>query len=155
MHDAFRVSYGPVAPFSLVACGVISILVALQPRSIEVLTPVANNSYCAAIESKPRKTQVLQLLDHLDAAYNLARWLTHNEHDAEDIVQDAYLRAIPALRRLSRGRRQGLGVEDCTQSVLRLDEAKGYPSSRLSDRQRASDLYAEWRASQPVARGQS
>jgi RNA polymerase sigma-70 factor (ECF subfamily) len=35
-----------------------------------------------------------QLLNHLDAAYNLARWLKQNEHDAEDVVQDAYLRAI-------------------------------------------------------------
>ncbi len=34
------------------------------------------------------------VLPHLDAAYNLARWLTRNEHDAEDVVQDAYLRAF-------------------------------------------------------------
>jgi len=33
-------------------------------------------------------------LPHLGAAYNLARWLVHNEHDAEDIVQEAYLRAL-------------------------------------------------------------
>ena len=34
------------------------------------------------------------VLPHLDSAYNLARWLTGNEHDAEDVVQDAYLRAV-------------------------------------------------------------
>ena len=33
-------------------------------------------------------------LPHLDAAYNLARWLTHNEHDAQDVVQDALVRAM-------------------------------------------------------------
>lgn len=33
-------------------------------------------------------------LPHLSSAYNLARWLTRNEQDAEDIVQEAYLRAF-------------------------------------------------------------
>jgi RNA polymerase sigma factor (sigma-70 family) len=33
-------------------------------------------------------------LPHLTAAYNLARWLVHNQHDAEDLVQEAYLRAF-------------------------------------------------------------
>jgi RNA polymerase sigma-70 factor, ECF subfamily len=33
------------------------------------------------------------VLPHLDAAYTLARYLTRHEHDAQDVVQDAYLRA--------------------------------------------------------------
>src|ERR1700676_3562859 len=31
---------------------------------------------------------------HLDAAYNFARWLTKNPQDAEDVVQEAILRAF-------------------------------------------------------------
>ena len=34
------------------------------------------------------------ILPHLDAAYNLARWLTRNDADADDVVQDACLRAL-------------------------------------------------------------
>ena len=33
-------------------------------------------------------------MPHLDAAFNYARWLAKNEADAEDVVQDAYVRAL-------------------------------------------------------------
>src|SRR5262249_22107591 len=41
------------------------------------------------------------VLPHLDAAFNYARWLTKNEAEAEDVVQDACVRAVrffPSLR---------------------------------------------------------
>jgi RNA polymerase sigma-70 factor (ECF subfamily) len=34
------------------------------------------------------------VLPHLDSAYNVARWLTGNERDAEDVTQEACLRAF-------------------------------------------------------------
>jgi RNA polymerase sigma-70 factor (ECF subfamily) len=37
------------------------------------------------------------VMPHLDAAYRLARWLLRNEHDAEDVVQEASLRAFRYL----------------------------------------------------------
>jgi RNA polymerase sigma-70 factor (ECF subfamily) len=37
------------------------------------------------------------VLPHLDAAYNLARWMMRREHDAQDVVQEAFLRAFHAF----------------------------------------------------------
>jgi len=42
-------------------------------------------------EDRRRFEQVA--IPHLDAAYNLARWLTRNDHDAQDVVQEALVRA--------------------------------------------------------------
>ena len=38
------------------------------------------------------------VVPHLDAAYRLARWLMRDEHDAEDVVQEASLRALRYFR---------------------------------------------------------
>jgi RNA polymerase sigma factor (sigma-70 family) len=45
------------------------------------------------LEPNERRQFELATLPHLDAAYNLARWLTQDEHAAEDVVQEAYFRA--------------------------------------------------------------
>ena len=43
--------------------------------------------------SEPKRRFEQLVLPHFDAAYNLARWLTRNDHDAQDVVQEAVLRA--------------------------------------------------------------
>jgi RNA polymerase sigma-70 factor (ECF subfamily) len=43
------------------------------------------------------------VLPHLDAGYRLARWLMRNEHDAEDVVQEASLRALRYFRTFAGG----------------------------------------------------
>ena len=51
--------------------------------------------------AQPRFEEVF--MPHLDAAYNLARWLLRNDQDAEDCVQEAYLRAYKAYARFRGG----------------------------------------------------
>src|SRR5271170_1859964 len=47
----------------------------------------------------PTETSTFEqlMLPHLDSAYNLARWLLKDPHDAEDAVQDACVRAFRAF----------------------------------------------------------
>jgi RNA polymerase sigma-70 factor (ECF subfamily) len=51
--------------------------------------------------SDPKRFEAL-VMPHLDAAYNLARWLTRDTHDAEDVVQDACVRAIKYVASVDR-----------------------------------------------------
>jgi RNA polymerase sigma factor (sigma-70 family) len=54
------------------------------------------------------------VLPHLDAAHNLARWLTRNTDDAEDVVQDACVRALKYV-----GGMQGAGAKAWFLTIVR------------------------------------
>jgi len=57
------------------------------------------NSECRPVESSTRGSCFDDVvLPHLDAGRRLARWLMRNEHDAEDAVQEASLRAFRYFR---------------------------------------------------------
>src|ERR1700741_1816404 len=45
------------------------------------------------LDPEERRQFEQAILPRLDAAYNLARWLTQDEHAAEDVVQEAFFRA--------------------------------------------------------------
>src|SRR5882672_10114469 len=54
-----------------------------------------NQERCLSLGQQDRARRFEEtVMVHLDAAYNLARWLARNEHDAEDVVQEAMLRAL-------------------------------------------------------------
>jgi RNA polymerase sigma-70 factor, ECF subfamily len=60
-----------------------------------------NASETTDFESEPKIVELPSfeetMLPHLDAAHNLARWLLRNEQDAQDVVQEAYLRAFKSF----------------------------------------------------------
>ena len=55
-----------------------------------------SKSQSAPLEAEHDKLAQFEqrIIPHMDAAYNLARWLSSNESDAQDVVQEAYLRAF-------------------------------------------------------------
>jgi RNA polymerase sigma-70 factor (ECF subfamily) len=73
------------------------------------------------------------VLPHLDAAYNLARWLVRNPADAEDVVQEACLRAV----RFIGGYREG----DARAWLLRIVRNSAYS---FLEKNRPSELSEEF-----------
>ena len=61
----------------------------------EVPSPVATHARGASFDEV--------VLPHLDAAYRMARWLTRNDEDAKDVVQEASLRAFRYFRTFTGG----------------------------------------------------
>jgi RNA polymerase sigma-70 factor (ECF subfamily) len=58
---------------------------------------VVKNTEAPPVETAELASFEQAMLPHLDAAYNLARWLMRNEQDARDVVQEAYLRAFKSF----------------------------------------------------------
>lgn len=54
------------------------------------------------------------MLPHLNAAYGLARWIMHHREEAEDAVQEAYLRALEHFPRY-----QGRGEKAWLLTIVR------------------------------------
>ena len=94
-----------------------------------------------------------RVLPHLDAAYNLARWLLRNEQAAEDAVQEASIKAWRKLRQL-RGDAGSLRpwflsivANECRMvrrqrwwSVVKVAEVSPLPGSRDQFDETSSDL---------------
>jgi RNA polymerase sigma-70 factor (ECF subfamily) len=58
-----------------------------------------SNAFCPPLTAPAMRESFDDVvLPHLDAAYRLACWLMRNEHDAEDVVQEASLRALRYFR---------------------------------------------------------
>jgi RNA polymerase sigma-70 factor (ECF subfamily) len=87
------------------------------------------------------------VLPHLDAAYTLARYLTRNASDAEDVVQDACLRALKYFEGF-RGE-PGAGARAWLLAIVRntaYDSRRRQPADALTtefDETRHSDAVAE------------
>jgi RNA polymerase sigma-70 factor (ECF subfamily) len=94
--------------------------------------------YCLMIARCPASDSLMTIrtrfeqlaLPHMDAAYNLAFWLLRNRADAEDAVQDAYLRAYRSFH--------GFRGENIRPWLLKI--VRNVAFRRLGDRKRAGNV---------------
>ncbi|SDT91104.1 RNA polymerase, sigma-24 subunit, RpoE [Verrucomicrobium sp. GAS474] len=89
-----------------------------------------------------------RFLPHCDAAHNLARWLMRNDRDAEDAVQESYLRAYKAFARF-----RGGDPRACKAWFLTIVRHVCYTSLRKRHRHDAEEPFDE-ELHQPEAEGE-
>src|SRR2546426_5178383 len=65
-------------------------------KIVKFVIPKKHQERDAAQENKLASFEET-MLPHMDAAHNLARWLLRNEQDAQDVVQEAFLRAFKSF----------------------------------------------------------
>src|SRR5882724_7244455 len=97
-HGPFAIEYS--GPGEIIPCSAGKIFFLLRGNKTAVAR-VLLQMEANAPHGPPTFEQTM--LPHLDAAYNLARWLLRHEHDAEDAVQDGFLRAHQAFGRFRGG----------------------------------------------------
>jgi len=92
---------------------------------------------------KTRRFEAL-VLPHLDAAYNLARWLTRSDQDGEDVVQEAFLRAFRFIDSLhgDSGRAWLLAIVRNT-AMSWLEDGRASSATREYDEERHGQGHAE------------
>ena len=67
-----------------------------MPAGLGLVCPEGRSRLAIAMDERRRHFERL-VLPHLDAAHNLARWLTRASQEADDVVQEAFLRAFGAF----------------------------------------------------------
>ena len=92
-------------------------------------------------DDENRKRFELLALPHLNAAYNLARWLTHNDHDAQDVVQEAFVRAMRYM-----GSFRGDSARAWLLQIVRHTCYSWLKENRPSDNVALDDSDDAWRA---------
>jgi RNA polymerase sigma-70 factor (ECF subfamily) len=75
------------------------------------------------------------IMPHMNAAYNLARWLTSNDPDAQDVVQEAYLRAFKFFK--------GFRGDDSRAWLLRIVRNAFYDWLRRNRREETGKAFEE------------
>ncbi len=87
------------------------------------------------------------VLPYLSSAYNLARWLTRNEHDAEDIVQEAFLRALRSFDTFIVGRDARAWlltiVRNCCRTWYRRNRSHETPVDWQDDSQASTAAWSD------------